>query len=308
MPHEKLIIIGSGPAGYTAAVYAARAELTPLLFEGLEPGGQLMWTTDVENFPGFPKGILGPELMQTFRAQAERFGTRLKSGMVTAVDFSARPFKVTAEKETYTADAVIISTGASAIWLNVPGEKEYKARGVSACATCDGFFFKWKDILVVGGGDAAMEEANFLTKFANTVRVLVRSDKLRASKIMQDRAEKNPKISFVWNTEVKEVLGDGTRMTGVKISNSKTNEMSELKADGLFMAIGHKPNTELFQGQIDLDKKGYMVVKAGSTETNVPGVFAAGDVADWKYRQAITAAGTGCMAALDAEKFLAHKE
>jgi thioredoxin reductase (NADPH) len=308
MSQEHVIIIGSGPAGYTAAVYAARANLAPLLFEGPEPGGQLMWTTDVENFPGFPQGILGPDLMQTFRKQAERFGTRIVAEMVTSVDFSKHPFEVKTATQTVSADAIIISTGASAIWLNVPGEKEYKAKGVSACATCDGFFFKGKDVLVVGGGDAAMEEANFLTKFATSVRILVRTDKLRASKIMQERCEKNPKISFVWNVDVKEYVGDGTRLTGVKVLNNKTNEMSELKADGLFVAIGHKPNTDLFKGQLDIDQKGYLMAKPGSTETKIPGVFVAGDAADWKYRQAITAAGTGCMAALDAERFLSHQE
>ena len=308
MTPEKLIIIGSGPSGYTAALYAARANLSPMVFEGMEPGGQLMWTTDVENFPGFPQGILGPEMMQLFRKQAERFGTRMVAETVTSVDFSSRPFLVKTSEKDYRADAVIISTGASAIWLNVPGEKEYKAKGVSACATCDGFFFKEKDILVVGGGDEAMEEANFLTKFAKTVRILVRGESLRASKIMQERCEKNPKISFVYNTEVKEVLGDGTRLTGVKTFNNKIKETNELKAEGLFMAIGHKPNTELFKGQLEIDQKGYLVAKPGSTETKIPGVFVAGDAADWKYRQAITAAGTGCMAALDAERFLARQE
>ncbi len=304
---EKLIIIGTGPAGYTAALYAARAELKPLIFEGMEPGGQLMWTTDVENFPGFPAGVQGPELMRLMREQSERFGTRILGETVLSVDLSSRPFLVKTNAGAYRAETLIISTGASAIWLNVPGEKEYKARGISACATCDGFFFKGKDILVVGGGDAAMEEANFLTKFAKSVRILVRSDILRASKIMQDRSEKNPQISFVWNTEVKEILGDGVRMTGVKVMNNKTNEMSEMKADGLFIAIGHKPNTGLFKGQLALDQKGYLVMRAGSTETDIPGVFVAGDAADWRYRQAVTAAGTGCMAALDAERFLAHR-
>lgn len=305
---EKLIIIGTGPAGYTAALYAARAELAPLVFEGLEPGGQLMWTTEVENFPGFPQGVMGPDMMQLFRKQAERFGTRIKAETVTAVDFSARPFTIKTDKAEYKAEAVILSTGASAIWLNVPGEAQYKAKGVSACATCDGFFFKGKDILVVGGGDSAMEEANFLTKFANSVKVLVRSDKLRASKIMQERCEKNPKISFVWNTEVKEVLGDGVKMTGVKVADTKTGAVSEMKADGLFMAIGHKPNSDLFKGFLDLNERGYVVTKPGSPETKIPGVFAAGDLADWKYRQAITAAGSGCAAALEAERFLAHHE
>lgn len=308
MAVEKLVIIGTGPAGYTAAIYAARAELSPLVFEGMDPGGQLMWTTEVENFPGFPQGVMGPDLMQSCRKQAERFGTRIKAETVTAVDTSVRPFKITTNAGEYLAETIIVSTGASAIWLNVPGEAQYKAKGVSACATCDGFFFKGKDILVVGGGDSAMEEANFLTKFANSVKVLVRSDKLRASKIMQERAEKNPKISFVWNVQVQEVLGDGVKMTGVQVVDTKTGAVSELTAGGLFMAVGHKPNTDLFKGVLDMNDRGYLVIKPGSTETNVPGMFAAGDVSDWKYRQAITAAGSGCAAALDAERFLAHRE
>ncbi len=327
---EKLVIVGSGPAGYTAALYAARAELAPVLFEGLTPGGQLMLTTDVENYPGFPKGILGPEMMQLFKDQAVRFGTRIVGDDVTAVDFSKHPFTVKTGKETLQAEAVIISTGASAMWLDVPGEKQYQGHGVSACATCDGFFFKGKHVVVVGGGDAAMEEATFLTKFATKVTVMVRRDALRASKIMQERARKNPKIEFAWNTEVKEILGDpsthsidsgssrGTRgatgsgqvgkMTGAKIFNNKTNKTSEFAADGLFVAIGHKPNTDLFKGQIELDQKGYIVTKSGSTATNIEGVFAAGDVADHVYRQAVSAAGTGCMAALDAERWLAARE
>jgi thioredoxin reductase (NADPH) len=302
---EKLVIIGSGPAGYTAALYAARAELAPVLFEGLTPGGQLMLTTDVENYPGFPKGILGPEMMILFKQQAERFGTKIVNADVTAVDFSKRPFTVKTSDKTFQADSVIISTGASAVWLDVPGEKQYQGHGVSACATCDGFFFKGKHVVVVGGGDAAMEEATFLTKFATKVTVMVRRDALRASKIMQERAKKN---EFVWNTEVKEVLGDGGKMTGVKIFNNKTNKTSDFAADGLFVAIGHKPNTELFVGKIELDQKGYVVTKPGSTATNIEGVFAAGDVADHVYRQAVSAAGTGCMAALDAERWLSSRE
>jgi len=308
MDVENVIIIGGGPAGYTAALYAARAELSPLLFEGMEPGGQLMTTTEVENFPGFPDGIMGPELMQKCRAQAQRFGTRFVSAAVTRVDLSSSPFLVEAGGKEYRARTVIIATGASAKWLGVAGEETYKAKGVSACATCDGFFFKGKDVLVVGGGDSAMEEANFLTKFATSVRVLVRGDKLRASKIMQERAEKNPKISFLWNTETREILGDGVRMTGAKVFNNKTGETSELAADGLFAAVGHKPNTDLFAGQLDMNDVGYLITAPDSTATKVPGVFAAGDVADWKYRQAVTAAGTGCMAALEAERFLAHQE
>ncbi len=306
--HEKLIIIGSGPAGYTAAVYAARAELTPLLFEGEAWGGQLMWTTEVENFPGFPGGMQGPELMAAMRKQSERFGTRIVSKNVTHVDLTSHPKKVTVGADVYEADAVILATGAEAIWLGVPGEETYKARGVSACATCDGFFFKGKDIAVVGGGDSAMEEANFLTKFANSVTVLVRKEALKASKIMQERAEKNPKIRFVFNTEVVEVLGDGTKITGVKALNNQTKEETVMPFEGLFMAIGHKPNTDLFQGQLELDKAGYLITTPGTSLTKIEGVFAAGDVQDHLYRQAITAAGSGCMAALDAERWLARQE
>ncbi len=305
---EKLIIIGSGPAGWTAALYASRATLAPLVFEGLEPGGQLMGTTDVENFPGFPDGILGPDLMAVMKKQAERFGTRPISAKVDRVDFSSRPFKMWVGETEYQADSVIIATGASAMWIGVPGEDQYKAKGVSACATCDGFFFRGKEVLVVGGGDAALEEANFLTRFATKVTLLVRKDVFKASKIMQDRALANPKISVMWNTEVQEVVGDGTKMTGVKIINNQTQATSELSADGLFVAIGHKPNTQIFEGQIELDQKGYVVVQHGSTKTNVEGVFAAGDVADHVYRQAISAAGTGCMAALDAERYLSAQE
>jgi len=305
---EKLIIIGSGPAGHTAAIYAARAELAPLMFEGRVPGGQLMLTTEVENFPGFPKGLLGPEMMQLFKEQSERFGTRIVADDVTSVDFTQHPFVVKTEDKEFRAEAVIISTGASAMWIGVPGEKEYGGRGVSACATCDGFFFKGKQIVVVGGGDSAMEESNFLTKFASKVTVMVRKDTLRASKIMQERAMKNPKIEFLWNTEVKEVLGDGTKVTGLKIFNNKTNAESVFATEGLFVAIGHVPNTAIFKGQLNLDEKGYLKVQPGSTKTNIEGVFAAGDVADHVYRQAITAAGTGCMAALDAERWLAARE
>ncbi|MBI5794672.1 thioredoxin-disulfide reductase [Candidatus Uhrbacteria bacterium] len=319
MNTERVIIIGSGPAGYTAAIYAARAELKPLLFEGErlggQPGGQLMLTTDVENFPGFPDGLMGPEMMEKFKKQAARFGTRIMSEDIVSVDFSKRPFVVSTSNQSYASEAVIITTGAGALWLGVPGETQYQGHGVSACATCDGFFFKGKHVLVVGGGDAAMEEATFLTKFASRVTVLVRKDVLRASKIMQERAEKDPKITFVWNTEVKEVLGDPStgsgqvaKMTGARILNNKTNEESEITADGLFVAVGHKPNSDIFKGQIELDQKGYVVTKPGSSATSVEGVFAGGDVADYRYRQAVTAAGTGCMAALDAEKWLASKE
>ena len=308
MDIENVIIIGSGPAGHTAAIYAARAQLSPLMFEGQVPGGQLMLTTEVENFPGFPKGLMGPDLMAELKAQSLRFETRIVPEDVVAVDFSAQPFTVkTADKE-YRAKAVIVSTGASAMWLGLSSEKEYYGKGVSACATCDGFFFKGKKIVVVGGGDSAMEEATFLTRFAETVTVIVRKEELRASKIMQERAKANSKISFVWNSEVKEIIGDGTRVIAVNLFNNKTNETSELATEGVFVAIGHKPNTDLFKGVLDLDAKGYLVTQPGSTKTNVEGVFAAGDVADHYYRQAITATGTGCMAAIDAERWLASKE
>ncbi len=309
---QQLIIIGSGPAGYTAAIYAARAELKPLLFEGLklggQPGGQLMLTTEVENYPGFPEGLMGPEMMEKFKKQAERFGTRIISDDVISVDFSVRPFKIHTSNQTYTSQAVIIATGAQAIWLGVPGEQMYQGRGVSACATCDGFFFKEKHVVVVGGGDSAMEEATFLTKFASKVTVVHRRGELRASKIMQKRAMNNPKIAFIWNTEVREVLGDEKKVTGVKLFNNQTNEGSELATDAVFAAIGHKPNTSIFDGQLALDEKKYIVVQHGSTRTSVEGVFAGGDVIDHSYRQAITAAGTGCMAALDAERWLSSQE
>ncbi len=309
---ENLIIIGSGPAGYTAAIYAARAQLRPLLFEGKQlggqPGGQLMLTNEVENFPGFPEGLIGPELMERFKKQAERFGTRIVSDDVVSVNFSVRPFIVRTSDVEYTSHAVIICTGAKALWLNVPGEKEYQGRGVSACATCDGFFFKDKHVVVVGGGDVAMEEANFLTHFASKVTVMHRRNELRASKIMQERAMKNPKIKFVWNTEVQEVLGDGKKMNGVRILNNIANVVSDFFADGLFVAIGHQPNTDLFFNQLELDRKGYIVVKPNTSKTSVDGVFAGGDVIDPYYRQAVTAAGTGCIAALDAERWLTSLE
>ncbi len=312
MDVENVVIIGSGPAGYTAAIYAARADMKPLLFEGQrlggQPGGQLMLTTEVENFPGFPEGLMGPEMMDKFKKQAQRFETRIVSEDVTQVDFSIRPFKLTAGGKDVFARTVIICTGAQAMWIGVPGEEQYQGHGVSACATCDGFFFKDKEILVVGGGDSALEESLFLTRFASGVTIIHRRDQLRASKIMQERAMKNPKIRFVWNTEVQEVLGDAVKMTGVRVLNNQTKQTSEIKADGLFVAIGHKPNTQIFEGQIELDQKGYIVTKSGSTATNIEGVFAGGDVADHVYRQAITAAGTGCMAALDAERWLAGQE
>lgn len=308
MEPRDLIIIGSGPAGYTAAVYAARASLKPLMFEGDALGGQLMTTTDVENYPGFAKGIMGPELMAAMREQAAHFGTELVSEMVTEVDFSNRPFTVKAGNRVETAKAVIIATGASARRLGLDSEKALYGKGVSACATCDGFFFKDKEVVVVGGGDSAMEEANFLTKFASKVSILVRSDKLRASKIMEDRCKANPKITFIWNVEVVEVLGVAEgKVTGVRLKDTKTGETREMKTDGVFAAIGHVPNTDLFKGKLDLDDIGYIVTKNG-TETSVPGVFASGDVQDRKYRQAVTAAGTGCMAALDAQRFLEKEE
>ena len=299
---REVIIIGSGPAGLTAAVYTARANLEPLMIEGIEAGGQLMLTTDVENYPGFVDGIMGPELMERMRKQAARFGTEIVTDNVTAVDFSSRPFKVSTASETYEARAVIISTGASAKMLGVPGETELLGHGVSTCATCDGFFFKEKELLMVGGGDSAMEEATFLTKFASKVTVVHRRDSLRASKIMQDRAFANPKIDFVWDSVITEIVGNG-KVAGARIKNLKTGEESEVAADGLFVAIGHTPNTSLFEGKLELSG-GYIVTEGEGTQTSVPGVFAAGDVVDFRYRQAITAAGMGCMAAIDAERYL----
>jgi len=297
-----VIIIGSGPAGYTSAIYAARANLSVLMLQGYQVGGQLMLTSDVENYPGFEEGILGPSMMEKFEVQARRFGTELIPEDVLSVDFSKRPFKVTTDSSEYQARAVIISTGASAKWLGLPSEQRLQGRGVSACATCDGFFFKNKDVAVIGGGDTAMEEAIFLTRYANHVTVIHRRDALRASKIMQGRAFKNPKISFIWDTEVTEVLGEH-EVTGLRLHNVKTDEESTLPVQGFFLAIGHQPNTDLFKGIIDMDKVGY-IVPVEYTMTNIPGVFAAGDVTDHRYRQAVTAAGDGCRAAMDAERWL----
>ncbi len=299
-----VIIIGSGPAGYTAAIYAARANLRVLQFQGYNVGGQLMLTSDVENYPGFENGILGPELMEKFEAQARRFGTEMVARDVVAVDFSRRPFRITADgvAEPYLARAVIIATGASAKWLGLPNEQRLQGRGVSACATCDGPFFRDVDLAVVGGGDTAMEEALYLTKFASKVYVVHRRDRLRASKIMQDRAFANPKIEFIWDTVVEDVLGEDA-VAGVRLRNVKTGEVRDLPVGGLFVAIGHEPNTALFRGQIEMDAVGY-IRQVEHTMTSVPGVFAAGDVADHRYRQAVTAAGDGCRAAIDAERWL----
>ena len=304
---QALVIIGSGPAGLTAAIYAARANLAPLLIEGWQSGGQLTTTTEVENYPGFAKGVVGPELMKEMRAQAERFGTCFKTGDVTTVDLKNRPFKIVVDgEETLETKTLIIATGASPITLGLPSEKRLWGHGVSTCATCDGFFFKGKELVVVGGGDSAMEEATFLTKFATKVSIVHRRDKLRASKIMQDRAMANEKISFVWNSEIEDVLGQDL-VTGARIRNVITGKVWDLPCAGFFFAIGHRPNTALFAEQLNMDEKGYLRTHGG-TVTSIPGVFAAGDVQDSKYRQAVTAAGSGCMAAIDAERFLESSE
>jgi thioredoxin reductase (NADPH) len=299
---RRVTIIGSGPAGLTAAVYTSRANLEPLMIEGITAGGQLMLTTEVENYPGFVDGIMGPELMENMRAQAARFGTEFVTDNVTEVDFSKAPFTIKTADTTISSDMVIISTGASALMLDVPGEKELLGHGVSTCATCDGFFFRNQELVVVGGGDSAMEEANFLTRFATKVTVVHRRDTLRASKIMQERAKSNPKIEFVWDSAVTEIFGNG-KVAGVRLKNLKTGQESELATGGVFVAIGHVPNTSLFEGKLDLIG-GYIATPGGGTQTSVPGVFAAGDVVDFRYRQAVTAAGMGCMAAIDAERYL----
>ncbi|HPO55676.1 MAG TPA: thioredoxin-disulfide reductase [Ignavibacteriaceae bacterium] len=310
--HYKVIIIGSGPAGYTAGLYASRANLNPLIFEGMQPGGQLTITTEVENYPGFEHGIQGPQLMDVMRKQVSRFGAEFLFRDVTAVDFSKRPFKVVSYDEEYFADSIIIATGASARLLGIESESKFMGFGVSACATCDGFFFKNQRVLVVGGGDTAMEEANYLTRHASEVILIHRREGFRASKIMLDRVMKNPKIKIMTNKVVKEVLGkeeDGKKtMTGVMLKDTTTGAEEELKADGLFIAIGHKPNTEIFKDKLKMDETGYLIVEPGTTRTNIEGVFAAGDVADKHYRQAITAAGTGAMAAIDAERWLENQE
>jgi len=309
---HKVIIIGSGPAGLTAALYAGRSNMNPLVFEGPQPGGQLTITTEVENYPGFQNGIMGPELMDVMRKQAQKFGADCQFKMVDEVDFSKRPFRLVVEGKEYFSHTVIVATGASAKLLNLPSESDYMGYGVSACATCDGFFFKNQHVVVVGGGDTAMEEATYLTKHAARVTVVHRRNELRASKVMIERAQKNPKIDFIWDSVVTEVVGETNALghkkaTGVKIKNVKTNKVTDFKCDGLFLAIGHQPNTKLFEGKLDMDSVGYLITKPHSTATNVPGVFAAGDVADSVYRQAVSAAGTGCMAAIDAERFLAHE-
>ncbi|MDZ7691398.1 MAG: thioredoxin-disulfide reductase [Balneolaceae bacterium] len=304
-----VVIIGSGPAGLTAALYAARADLEPLVFEGPEPGGQLIQTTDVENYPGYPEGVLGPKMMEDFREQAKRFGADCRYGMVTNVEFGKRPYKLTVDEETdLYAKSIIVSTGASAKWLGLESEQELRGKGVSACATCDGAFFRNEHVIIVGGGDTAMEEATYLTKFADKVTVLHRRQELRASKAMQNRAFANDKIEFMWDTELQEVLGDEV-VDGVKVINNETKEITTLEdVTGVFIAIGHKPNTDLFKGVLDMDDVGYIQTKGQSTETNMEGIFASGDAMDPVYRQAVTAAGTGCRAALDAERYLGEQE
>ncbi len=302
------LILGSGPAGYTAAIYASRAGLNPVMITGAEPGGQLMITNDVENYPGYPDGIMGPQMMEDFKKQAERFGTDIRFGMGTAVDFAQRPFKIEVDaSKTVYAETLIISTGASAKWLGMESEQRLNGKGVSACAVCDGFFYRNQDVAIVGGGDTACEEATYLSKICNKVHMFVRREEMRASQIMQDRVLKNPKIQVYWNTETDEILGEDV-VEGVRIKNRISGETEEIPVTGFFVAIGHKPNTDIFKGKLAMDEAGYLLTKADSTATEIPGVFAAGDVQDAIYRQAVTAAGTGCMAALEAERFLAAQE
>jgi thioredoxin reductase (NADPH) len=308
-PHIiQCLIIGAGPSGYTAAIYAARAGLNPVMYTGLQPGGQLMITNDVENYPGYPKGVMGPEMMEDFKAQAERFGTDIRFGLATKVDFSKRPFKVTIDDSAEVlAETVIVSTGASAKWLGIESEQRLNGFGVSACAVCDGFFYKGQEVAIVGAGDTACEEAHYLSKLCKKVTMLVRRDEFRASKIMANRVKNTPNIEILFNTETVEVLGDKA-VEGVKVLNNKTNQTHTIPVTGFFVAIGHEPNTGIFKGWLDMDEQGYLITKPGTTTTNIPGVFASGDAQDKIYRQAVTAAGTGCMAALEAERFLAEVE
>lgn len=308
MEKHNVIIVGSGPAGYTAAIYAARANMKPVMYMGLEPGGQLMQTTDVENYPGYPEGIMGPQMMNDFKAQAERFGTEIRYGMITKVDFSKRPFTLTIDEDKQVqAESVILATGASAKWLGLESEKRLNGRGVSACAVCDGFFYKNTEVAIVGAGDTAAEEALYLSKLCTKVHMFVRRDEMRASKIMQNRVLKTANIEVYWNTETDEVLGKD-EVEGVRIVNNKTSEKTEIPVKGFFVAIGHKPNSDVFKDYLEMDDVGYVKTKADSTQTNIEGVFACGDLQDSVFRQAVTAAGTGCMAALEAERFLAEKE
>lgn len=307
--HVHCLIIGSGPAGYTAAIYAARADLKPVLYTGIVPGGQLTQTTDVENFPGYPKGVMGPEMMEDFRQQAERFGTDIRFGYVTKVDFSKTPHQVVVDDvKTILADTVIVSTGASAKWLGLESEQKYNGFGVSACAVCDGFFFKGQDVAIVGAGDTAAEEATYLAKLCNKVHMIVRKGEFRASKAMVNRVMNTPNIEVHYHTETQEILGNGQTVTGVRVKNNQTGEEKNLDVTGFFVAIGHNPNTEIFKGWLDMDETGYLITKPDSTQTNIEGVFACGDAQDKLWRQAVTAAGTGCMAALEAERYLAAKE